>query len=173
MSELREQFSVVFLGDQKPPKKLILLRRALGRYGGDLCTGIGGHRNPKIDNTIKDTAVRELGEEVPAYAGVSLIEFARAVINGKKGLAYYWGLVDITGELPKVEGDEGVLELVPVEALVDQNIFPTTIPVLREWEVRKFRTDRSWTMYISGEEDAKGVTRNVVVDRIVEGLLDF
>ncbi len=170
---IKEQFSVVFLGDQEPPHKLILLKRESKRYGGDLMTGIGGHYDPDIDQNIVDTAVRELKEEVPLYADIPIVEFARAIVNNKKGLAYFWGLVDVEGELPRVEGNEGVLELVPVESLSDQPIFPTTMPVLQEWAARGFRTDRPWTMYITGEEDSKGVTRNVIVDRIVEGLVEF
>ncbi len=173
MSQLKEQFSVVFLGIHEPPQELIFLRRESKRYGGDLMTGIGGHYDPEIDGSIGDTAVRELGEEVPAYVGAPLTEFARAIINGKKGLAYYWGLVESDDSLPNVEGNEGTLELVPVSELSIQPIFPTTMPIVMEWQARGFKTDRPWTMFIKGEEDETGVTRNVIVERIIEGLVEF
>lgn len=168
--QLKELFTVVFLGDQQPPTKLVMLRRTSSRYGGDLYTGIGGHFEPEKDPTMLDSAARELSEEVEALAGTPISEFARCIVNGKKGLFYFWGQIDSTKPLPKADEREGEISWVPVNDLFEVNIFPTTRPVLEEWSKRQFRVNKPWIMYVTGIEDEKGVTRSVIIQHIKETL---
>lgn len=169
--QLKELFTVVFLGDQQPPTKLVMLKRTSGRYGGDLYTGIGGHFDPDKDPTMLASAERELSEEVEELAGTPISEFARCTVNSKLKLHYFWGQIDAIKPLPMADEREGEISWVPVGDLFGLDIFPTTKPVLKEWAKRGFRVDRPWTLEVSGLEDENRVTRNVVVQKVEEGLL--
>lgn len=163
---LKELFTIVFLGDQQPPTKLVMLKRTSGRYGGGLYTGIGGHFEPGKDRTMLASAERELGEEVPGLAGTPIAEFARCIVNGKKGLYYFSGYIDSTKPLPEPDEQEGEISWILVNDLFKLNTFPSTRLVLEEWARRQFGVGRPWTLYLLGKEDKEGITRELVIEKL-------
>lgn len=171
MSAEKEKFTVILIGDQEPPTKIAMLTRTSGRYGGDLTTGVGGHFEPGKDSTMTASAERELKEEVPDWAGTPLTEFSRCDINGKKILYYFWGIKN--GEIPEADAREGTLAWVKADKILEQNIFPTTRPVIEEWQKRSFSPHKPFTIYVSGKVDSGGVTRDVKVDKLEEGLSEI
>lgn len=164
MEKLKESLTVVFLGDQYPPTKFVLLKRASKRWGGDLYTGIGGHQEPGED--ISTTAYRELQEET-GITDVNLSEFARCFVSGVS-LHYFWGILN-RDQLP--ECNEGELEWAEAVAILEKDIIPSTLAVVSEWKKREFSINQPWTMYLGGESDAKGITRNIIVESIKENLV--
>lgn len=141
-SGVSNSWTVIFLLDDNPPTKVVLLKRApWKKFAPNFYTGIGG----TIENeTALANAHRELGEET----GVSvpeLIEFARCVILGENKVVYYFWAVYVNPDLP--DCNEGVLEWVGVDLLLQKKIIPTTRMIIEEWQRREFALDRSWTLF--------------------------
>lgn len=159
-----KEFSVVFLGNRTPPTKLVLLKRASKRWAGDKYTGIGGKKEDGEE--ISETATRELKEET-GLTNIALKEFAKALVNNKKVLYYFLGILN-TMQLPLCT--EGDLEWAPVEEILNFDIIPTTKIVLEEWQKRGFSIDRPWTMELVGEENQHGITQKIVIKGLKEDL---
>lgn len=170
-AEFKDRYTVILIGDQLPPTKVAMLTRESSRYGGSLVTGIGGHFEPEKDSSILESAERELSEEVADWEGTELTEFARCEVNRHKALHYFWGVKE--GEIPTADEREGTLAWVQVEEMLNQNVFPTTRPVLEEWKSREFSPEKSFTIYVSGQVDSSNITRDVVIDKLEEGLQEI
>ncbi len=139
------EYSVVFLGDELPPTSVVLLQRAPTKtFAPNMYTGIGGHRE-EFDKDIMETFRRELEEET-GIKDIELTEFARLVVreNDERILYYAFGQYDHKRALPKC--NEGTLEWVETDNLLNKPVIPTTAAVINEWSNRYFAIDKPFTL---------------------------
>lgn len=163
-----QRWTVVFLVDADPPSKIVLLKRALDmKFAPGWYSGIGGKQ--ENDESIQETAYRELKEET-GIEGVHLTEFARALnIDSKKQLHYFWGVYN-DKVLPPCT--EGILEWVAKDRLLTKQITSTTLSVVQEWIRRGFALDQRWTFHVSGKEDKHGMAVDIEVVKKTHFLLE-
>lgn len=126
------KFTTIFLFDALPPTKMLLMQRGPARdIFPNAWTGPGG----KIDDgeTQSENAPRELGEETSPSLTPELTEFARLIINGDRVVCYFTGVTPF-GEPPT--SNEGTLHWVPLAEVLEREVVPTTLIVLRQWSAR-------------------------------------
>lgn len=156
----QREWNVVFLLDNNPPQKIVLLKRVSSKsYAPNFYTGIGGKVDPE-DKSIESSAYRELKEET-GVDDVKLNEIARCIIDNKYVVYYFWGVYK-NSNLPKTE--DGELEWVDIESLFDKEIIPTTRNMLEEWKKRGFKADATFTVNLK----ELGVERTVKLLETVE-----
>lgn len=160
-----KQATVVFLLDAVPATEIVLLKRAADKdFAPNLYTGIGGRI--EVGEEPETAAYRELQEET-GLVGIQLTEFARGILTYPPyRLHYYWGIFS-EAVLPAC--NEGDLEWVAKESLLDKEIIPSTREIIKEWQKREFSLDSPFSMVMSGRlED--GVTRHILISEVKEGL---
>lgn len=126
-------WNVIFLIDQNPPTKIVLLKRAPSKkFAPYMYTGIGG----KIEagETELESAYRELKEET-GIGDVDLKQFAKVIIDKKDQLVYFLGIYT-SDSLP--HSDDGNLEWVPTNGILNKNIIPTTLEMIKQWKSQNF-----------------------------------
>lgn len=138
-----QHFTVIFLGDADPPRRLLFLKRsaekefAPGRY-----TGVGGH--VECGESAMQGAVRELGEEAGVH-GLPLQPFAGlSYRDGEVVIHYYFAVWENDGTVP--DCPEGVLSWNGIDGMEDLDLIPSTRVVLRLWRERGFRTVDPFTV---------------------------
>ncbi len=158
-------WNVIFLIDQNPPAKIVMLKRSAEKiFAPNLYTGVGGKVDPE-DKTVLDSALRELEEET-GIKNIPLVEFARCVIDRKYTLFYFWGLF-ANNKLPHT--DDGTLEWVDIDKILEKEIIPTTQAMCRQWNTKGFRVDKPFTVYVK-QIGKNGTVAVVEFEKTVEGL---
>jgi 8-oxo-dGTP pyrophosphatase MutT (NUDIX family) len=149
-----DRWNVVFLLDALPPENLVVLQRAANkRFAPGLYTGIGGKVEPGED--ILSSAYRELLEETGIHSGqVELHEFARADIDGRYVLHYFWGVYP-HATLP--QSADGHLRWVRFLDLLNLPLIPTTWEVCRAWRQRGFCLSPLFTVHLHETGQQQGV----------------
>jgi hypothetical protein len=118
-----EKYTVIFLVNNDPPDKILLLKRAPSKsFAPDYFTGIGGKIGDAPEyahESVLEGAYRELEEEtvgVLTKSSLELREFARCVYENGIELFYFWGSLrdDIT---PGISPDDGTLTWVSTDTL--------------------------------------------------------
>lgn len=160
-----QKFTVVFLLDKPKPTKVVLLKRSLNKdFAPGKYTGIGGKQEE--GETIDETAYRELKEET-GIENIVLKEFARAkIINTQQSIHYYQSVFK-EAVLPYC--NEGTLEWVSKNELLNKDIIHTTKFIIKEWMARGFAANRPWT-FIMHRKETNSVKIDVEVDDVLEGL---
>lgn len=152
MSDINK-WNVVFLLDGNPPTKVMLLKRSPNKkFAPNFYTGTGG-KVEESDNSVLDSAYRELQEET-GVTEVQLTEIARVIVNHDKVLYYFEGIYP-QHELP--QSNEGTLEWVEVDKILEKEIIPDTKMMLTEWQKRNFSLENSFTLYLTEGELVNGV----------------
>jgi 8-oxo-dGTP diphosphatase len=126
-------WNVIFLTDQNPPTKVVLLKRSPDKkFAPNYYTGVGG----KVEKgeTILESAYRELQEET-GLTGIELTQFAKAVIDNTYFLYYFRGTYS---KMSLPHSDDGELEWVNTPNLLQKEIIPTTLEVIHYWSKRNF-----------------------------------
>jgi 8-oxo-dGTP pyrophosphatase MutT (NUDIX family) len=160
MSRNPERWNVTFLLDALPPKKLVVLRRAVNKkFAPGLYTGIGG----KVEHgeNILESAYRELQEETGIDSSqVELHQFACADIDGIYQVYYFWGTYP---HLDLPHSEDGSLSWVTFSDLLDLNLIPTTWNVCKVWQDLGQRLEPAFTVYMHrlGEKDGVGIVEVV------------
>ncbi len=130
-----QSWNVVFLLDQNPPSKIVILKRAVTKkFAPSMYTGIGGKVEP--NETLLESAYRELAEE-SGITNIHLQQFAKVIIDKSEELVYFWGIYNST-TLP--ESNEGTLEWVSINQILDKDIIPTTKEMVKKWQTQNFST---------------------------------
>lgn len=158
-------FTVVFLGEEHPPRRLMMLRRAATKaFAPGWYTGIGGR--VEEGETIPDGALRELQEET-GLSGIDLTPFgAVSVNNGIIVVVYFFALYP-GGALPSC--NEGELEWVETEALPDAPpLIPTTHLLVKEWKRRGWAL-MPFSIEVKREVDQDAFSR-MTSTQVIEGL---
>jgi len=170
-----QRLNVVFLINDNPPKKVILLKRASNKtFAPNFYTGIGGKIGdlPNFKNeTPLESAYRELDEETEGEItrdNITLHEFARCIYESGPKLYYFWGKYS-KNSLPNISPDDGTLYWVNTKELLQKDLIPTTLEVCKEWAKRKFRTDKPFTVYLR-ETGKERTVRLVKILGIENGL---
>lgn len=166
---MKERFTVVFLGDQNPPTRLLLLQRGSSRkFAPNRFTGIGGH----VENGEEPSpaALRELAEETePSITDVSVAEFGRLIVNDGKIIHYYIGQDD---GRPLPNSNEGTLFRVPIPEIQSKDLIPTTRWFIEEWAKRSWETSKPFTVYIR-RDNLDDVNSPSEIEDVKEGLHDL
>lgn len=159
-----DKWNVVFLLDKNPPDQILLLKRASGKkFAPGFYTGIGG--KVEADETVPQSAYRELKEET-GITGVELFEFARAIIDEKFSLHYFWGLLS-TANPP--ESDDGQLEWTGTGTILTRKIIPTTLEVCKIWSANRFDATVQFSVFMKTTGEENGV-KNVEVLNVTGSL---
>lgn len=159
-------FTVIFLGDSIPPKKLILMKRAADRtFAPNRYTGIGG--KIEIGEGPMAGAIRELREET-GIVDLPLIEFGRLFVNDEQIIHYFFGHDSLT-VLPK--SDVGSLERVPDVEIMSKDWIPTTRFFVEEWQKRFWKIDQPFTVFIQ-RKIGSDVDSQVLSIKLEEGFQD-
>jgi 8-oxo-dGTP pyrophosphatase MutT (NUDIX family) len=125
-------WNVIFLLDNTPPTKILMLQRANNkRFAPGMYTGIGGKIEP--GETFLDSAYRELQEET-GLTNVTLKQFAKVFIDDTEQLIYFWGVF----QDPLPPSEDGELEWVSTTEVLNKNIIPTTFEMLKQWQSQDF-----------------------------------
>ena len=160
-----QAFTVVFLNSSIAPDHFLLLKRSADRhFAPGWYTGIGG--KVELEESPSQAAYRELKEEA-GIEDIHLQEFAQVIVNKHKALHYYFGSL-ATLKVPAC--NEGELEWIIQEHLLEKPIIPTTQLFLQEWIKRDFSTTKPWTMWMEGASDPTGLTKNPQITIVKEGL---
>lgn len=165
--KILDEYTAVFLADTYPPTKIVLLKRAsFKKIFPNLYTGIGGKQEPE-DKDIHQTALRELKEETDVRTEIT--QFAKCIVQGDHAriLNFYFGLYN-NDVLP--ECNEGDLEWVFVDKLLDKEIISTTVKVIEEWQKRGFKTEKPWT-FVMNETQKDGKIESLEVITLQEKLI--
>lgn len=159
------EWNVVFLLDQDPPSKIVMLKRSDKKsFAPNFYTGVGGKVDLE-DKSILDSAYRELMEET-GIKGIELTEFARCITDNKYIIYYFWGIYQ-NDKLPFTE--DGTLEWVKKEDILDREIIPTTQLVCQEWLNRDLKIDKPFTTYVK-EVGMNGTVKVVELEQVKEEL---
>lgn len=146
-----QSWNVIFLLDQNPPTKIILLKRAFDKsFAPNMYTGIGGKVEPS--ETVLESAYRELEEET-TITGLPLKQFAKVIIDEQDELVYFWGVYDKT-QLPI--SDDGILEWVGINQIFEKPIIPTTKEMLKKWQSQKFSVS-DFTLHVETIKEVNGI----------------
>jgi 8-oxo-dGTP pyrophosphatase MutT (NUDIX family) len=172
-----KEFTVIFLLDQNPPDRLLLLKRAAHKnFAPNYYTGIGGRVGdlPGLENeTVLQGAYRELSEETEmglSRENIVLHLFACCFYEHGVNLYYFYGLYP-SDHLPRFHPADGTLVWVSTAELLDMPIIPTTLAVCQEWQKRGFHTDHPFTLYVR-EIGLQGSVRLVEVFNVQDGFCD-
>lgn len=170
------EFTVIFLINNNPPDKVILLKRAANKkFAPGFYTGIGGKvgdLSEFINESVLESAYRELSEETKGKLNkdnINLKEFARCIFESGLKLYYFWSIYN-ANTLPKVFHSEGILAWVSTGDLLQQDIIPTTKAVCEEWSKREFFIDKPFTIYVR-EVGKENTVRLVEIKKVENGLL--
>lgn len=156
-------WNVIFLVNDLPPARVLLLQRAANKaFAPGLYTGVGGKVEP--GETPLASALRELEEET-GITGLPLAEFARVQIRPDLWLHYFYAVWD--GAAPSTE--DGTLVWSDTGAIFERKIIPTTQRLLAEWARRGFGVERPFTMVMDEAQMVDGI-RMVVVRDVKDGL---
>jgi 8-oxo-dGTP pyrophosphatase MutT (NUDIX family) len=135
------EWNVVFLLDNNSPSKVVFLKRDEHKtFAGGWYTGVGG-KHELTDRTKLSAAERELEEETGLKTPIT--HFATVIVDNVWHIYYFWGIHE--GLLP--ECNEGTLEWLATDDILDKKIVRTTAGMVEEWRKRDFGVDRPWTMY--------------------------
>jgi len=170
-----EKFTVIFLINNNPPAKVLLLKRAATKsFAPNYFTGIGGKVGDipeNSDESVLEGAYRELSEETEENLSKEIIKLrgcARCVLKGGIRLHYFWG--EYFGiEPPRVNPLDGTLVWVAVEELLQRNIIPTTRVICKEWAQRGFKISCPFTVYVR-EIGMENTVRLVEVQKVEDEL---
>jgi len=158
-------WNVIFLVDQVPPTKAVLLKRAGNKsFAPNMYTGIGG--KIELNEDPLASANREMQEETGLR--LPLTEFARVHIKPDLMLYYFYGL--FSGDLPKTA--DGSLEWIITDEILSRDIIPTTKRMMEEWKKRDFAVDKPYTVILQESEPVDGI-RSAKVLRAEEGLREL
>lgn len=162
-----KKWNVVFLVDQVPPERVVVLQRSANKsYAPNFLTGIGG--KIELNEKIEDSAYRELEEETGiSRSELKLEEFARCVYEESDLRLYYFAGVYKREDLPKTE--DGKLSWVSCQDLLSLDLIPTTKLVCEEWARREFEINAPFTVRVEEVGVEKGV-RIAKVSGLEEGL---
>ncbi len=152
-------WNVIFLIDQHPATKIVLLKRAFTKkFAPGMYTGIGG----KVEEgeTLLDSAYRELKEET-GIENVRLNEFAKVIIDEKEALIYFWGKYQ--EDLPT--SDDGTLEWISTNKVLSKNIIPTTLEMLKHWNSQNFSIT-PFEMHVKTIKEENGIKQVEVVNNL-------
>lgn len=168
-------WTVIFLVDQDPPSKIILLKRSAKKvFAPNFYVGIGGKVGDIVgfeSETPLESAYRELAEETEnnlTIDNITLYEFARCLYDSGLTLHYFWGMYKET-KLPKISANDGTVEWVETDTLLDLAIIPTTKLVCAEWKKRGFNLNNKFTIYVS-ETGTQNTVRLVKLLKVADGL---
>ena len=149
-----KKWNVIFLVNENPPDKVILLRRAPEKsFAPNFYTGIGGKIGDlpgHEDESVVDSAYRELAEETEGELNrenTKLNEFARCIYDSDLRLYYFWGQ-HIEDNPPHIDPKDGTLIWVTTDRLLDREFIPTTQAICTEWAKRGYRTDQPFTVRV-------------------------
>lgn len=176
-SQEAKRWTVIFLVDDNPPRKIGLLQRAADKsFAPNWFTGLGGKIGDLAgseNETPLESAYRELEEETLGKVtkkNIKLVEFARYIYQGTDlKLYYFWGKYP-KERLPTVGQDEGSFKWMEITEIFDREIIPTTREVCKEWAKRNFQTDKPWTIFAQELGWDRGV-RRVKVLEVKDGLV--
>lgn len=169
------KWTVIFLVDQDPPSKIILLKRSAKKtFAPNFYTGIGGKVGDIAgfeNETPLESAYRELAEETEndlTIDNIVLHEFARCLYESGLTLHYFWGMYKEV-KTPTISANDGTLEWVGTDNLFNFAIIPTTKAVCAEWKNRGFDLKVKFSVYVreTGTEDS---VRLIETLKVVEGL---
>lgn len=151
-----QSWNIIFLFDQTPPTKIVLLKRASNKnFAPNMYTGIGG--KVETNETLLESAYRELQEET-GITNVHLEQVSKVIIDNEEELVYFWGKFD--GSLPHSE--DGILEWVSTDDVLTKNIIPTTLEMLKIWKVRHF-SPLEFTLHVKTVSEENGIKQVQVI----------
>lgn len=113
-------------------------------------TGIGG----KVEKgeTLLDSAYRELKEE-SGITDVTLEHFAKVRIDNTDELHYFFGIYE---EKTLPTSEDGTLEWTAVDQIVNKDIIPTTLEMLKKWKTQNFSTEY-FEIYLETISEENGI----------------
>ncbi len=159
-----KKWNVIFFLDQTPPTKVLLLKRSSTKaFAPNKYTGIGGNVEP--DETIEQSAYRELGEET-GIKDMLLTHFADVIFDNADSISCYTALFDPTIVPPCNEGE---LEWVAITEIFEKPLIDTARAYLSIWKEKKFAFRPAWTVFLK-ETGRKEGTRLVDIVDVQEGL---
>lgn len=159
-------WNVIFLLDQTPPTKMLLLQRSpLKTLAPGFYTGIGG----KLESheSLLESAYRELREET-GLEGLALTHFANVFLQSPTQTDMVSCFTALLPQETVPLCTEGELSWVKIPDVFQKHLMPTARIFLTQWQKRRFSLS-PWTLTlrVTGEKDG---VQQVVLDRIGDGL---
>lgn len=165
LEDFPERYTTIFLTDARKPSLLLLLERAADRkFAPNLYTGLGGKIEEGEDHPT--CARRELTEET-GLTDVPLFEFARLIINRRKILCQFTGILK-PGTVP--DCPEGRLWWLKPDEVFTKPLIPTAALFLGEWRARSWDTGRPFTLFVERER-LEDINSPVTGRTVREGLV--